>query len=305
MQMLESDHSFASLCIPVYNRVVTKNSLGTPAMTSPLAAPTVAPSRALLTETSGAIALLTLDRPAARNSLSEALIAELHRALDSLSGDARVRAIVIAANGPAFSAGHDLKELTAHRADPDRGRAYFAKIMTACSAMMQAIVHCPKPVIAAVQGLATAAGCQLVASCDLAVAAETATFATPGVDIGLFCSTPMVALSRNLPRKHAMHMLMTGEAVSAARAMELGLVNTVVAPGTERAAAIALADRIAKKSAHTLKIGKTAFYRQAEMPLHEAYRYAAEVMTENMMACDAEEGINAFIEKREPTWQDR
>jgi len=171
--------------------------------------------------------------------------------------------------------------------------------------MMQAIVLSPKPVIAAVQGVATAAGCQLVASCDLAVASEAAGFATPGVDIGLFCSTPMVALSRNVPRKHAMHMLLTGEPVSARRAQELGLVNSVVTPGTERDAAIALADCIAKKSAHTVKIGKNAFYRQLEMPLAEAYRYAAQVMTENMLARDAEEGINAFIEKRDPTWEDR
>jgi enoyl-CoA hydratase/carnithine racemase len=177
--------------------------------------------------------------------------------------------------------------------------------MTACSAMMQAVVQLPKPVIAAVQGLATAAGCQLVASCDLAVASDAASFATPGVDIGLFCSTPMVALTRNLPRKHAMHMLMTGEPVPAARACELGLVNSVVAPGAERDAALALAGRIAAKSALTVKIGKEAFYRQAEMGLADAYRYAAEVMTQNMLARDAEEGIAAFIEKRDPTWEDR
>jgi len=259
----------------------------------------------LLSEKFGPVAVLTLNRPAARNSLSEALIAELQRNLIALGGDAAVRAVVIAANGPAFSAGHDLKELTARRRDSDRGRAYFAQIMSACSEMMQTIVRCPKPVIAAVHGVATAAGCQLVASCDLAVAGEDATFATPGVDIGLFCSTPMVALSRNVPRKQAMHMLMTGEPVSAPRALELGLVNEVVVRGSERDAAITLATRIARKSAHTLKIGKEAFYRQAEMPLREAYRYAAEVMTENMLARDAEEGISAFIEKRAPTWEDR
>ena len=163
----------------------------------------------------------------------------------------------------------------------------------------------PKPVIAAVQGVATAAGCQLVASCDLAVASEHASFATPGVDIGLFCSTPMVALSRNVPRKQAMEMLLTGEPISAERAREIGLVNRVVAAGTERDAAIALAQQVARKSAHTIKLGKEAFYRQAEMSLADAYRFAAEVMTENMMARDAEEGIGAFIEKREPKWQDR
>jgi enoyl-CoA hydratase/carnithine racemase len=259
----------------------------------------------LLRETVGAIAVLTLDRPAARNCLSEALIAQLHAALNQIGEDRHVRALVIAANGPTFSAGHDLKELTARRSDADGGRAYFAGIMNACSAMMEAIVHLPKPVVAAVQGLATAAGCQLVASCDLAVASEEATFATPGVDIGLFCSTPMVALSRNMPRKQAMEMLLTGEPISAATARNLGLINRVVPAGRERDAAIELAQKVALKSAQTVKLGKAAFYRQAEMSLADAYRYAAEVMTENMMARDAEEGICAFIEKREPKWQDR
>src|SRR5712691_7995504 len=259
----------------------------------------------LLRETLGSISVLTLNRPDARNSLSEGLIAGLHAALKEISDDKAVRALVITANGPAFSAGHDMKELTARRTDADRGRAYFAEIMNACSAMMQAIVHLPKPVVAAVQGVATAAGCQLVASCDLAVASEAATFATPGVDIGLFCSTPMVALSRNVPRKQAMEMLLTGEPVPAAEARAIGLVNRVVPAGTEREAAIALAQKVARKSAYTVKLGKEAFYRQAEMSLADAYRYAAEVMTENMMARDAEEGIGAFIEQREPPWQDR
>jgi enoyl-CoA hydratase/carnithine racemase len=262
-------------------------------------------SPVLLRETLGSIAILTLNRPEARNSLSEGLIAELHAALNEIHDDKSVRAVVIAANGPAFSAGHDMKELTARRTDADRGRAYFAQIMNACSAMMQAVVHLPKPVVAAVQGIATAAGCQLVASCDLAVASEAAAFATPGVDIGLFCSTPMVALSRNVPCKQAMEMLLTGEPVPAARARDIGLVNRVVAAGTERDAAIALAQQVALKSAYTIKLGKAAFYRQAEMSLADAYRYAAEVMTENMMARDAEEGIGAFIEKREPKWQDK
>jgi enoyl-CoA hydratase/carnithine racemase len=259
----------------------------------------------LLRETVGSICVLTLNRPEARNSLSEALIAELDAALREFQDDAGVRAVVIAANGAAFSAGHDMKELTARRTDADRGRAYFAEIMTACSAMMQAIVGLPKPVVAAVQGVATAAGCQLVASCDLAIASGAATFATPGVDIGLFCSTPMVALSRNIPRKQAMEMLLTGEPISAVVALEYGLVNRVVTAGAERKAAIAMARKVALKSAYTIKLGKAAFYRQAEMSLADAYRYAAEVMTENMMARDAEEGIGAFIEKRDPKWQDR
>ncbi|MBR1225621.1 MULTISPECIES: enoyl-CoA hydratase [unclassified Bradyrhizobium] len=273
---------------------------------SPQTARAPAPqSPILLRERVGSVAVLTLNRPAARNSLSEGLIAELHAALKDIHSDKNVRALVIAASGPAFSAGHDMKELTARRSDADSGRAYFAEIMNACSAMMQAIVQLPKPVVAAVQGVATAAGCQLVASCDLAIASEAASFATPGVDIGLFCSTPMVALSRNVPRKQAMEMLLTGEPVDATTAQNLGLVNRVVPPGTERDAAIALAQKVALKSAYTVKLGKEAFYRQAEMSLADAYRYAAEVMTENMMARDAEEGIGAFIEKREPKWQDR
>lgn len=263
------------------------------------------PDPILLRQTIGPVAVLTLNRPAARNSLSEGLIAELQAALDAIRDDSSVRAVMIAANGNAFCAGHDLKELTARRADADHGRAFFAEMMAACSAMMQTIVHLPKPVIAAVQGVATAAGCQLVASCDLAVASEAATFATPGVDIGLFCSTPMVALSRNVPRKQAMEMLLTGEPLSAARARDIGLVNRVVTAGRERDAAVALAQQIAAKSAHTVKIGKEAFYRQAEMSLADAYSFASQVMTENMMAHDAEEGIGAFIDKRAPTWQDR
>ncbi|HLX14738.1 MAG TPA: enoyl-CoA hydratase [Bradyrhizobium sp.] len=273
-------------------------------MTSQTARASAPQSPVLLRELLGSVAVLTLNRPDARNSLSEGLIAQLDAALREIQDDAAVRAVVIAANGPAFSAGHDLKELTARRVDADRGRAYFEKIMTACSAMMQAIVHLPKPVVAAVQGVATAAGCQLVASCDLAVASERATFATPGVDIGLFCSTPMVALSRNVPRKQAMEMLLTGEPISAATAGDIGLINHVVTAGSERDAAVALAQKVALKSAYTIKIGKAAFYRQAEMSLAAAYRYAAEVMTENMMARDAEEGIGAFIEKREPKWRD-
>ena len=258
----------------------------------------------LLRETAGSIAVMTLNRPAARNSLSAAMIAGLHAELDKIRDDKTVRGVVIAANGPAFSAGHDMKELTARRSDPDRGRAFFGEMMNACSAMMQAIVQLPKPVVAAVQGIATAAGCQLVASCDLAIASEAASFATPGVDIGLFCSTPMVALSRNVPRKQAMEMLLTGEPIPAERAREIGLVNRVVPAGTEREAAIVLAQKVALKSAYTIKLGKEAFYRQAEMNLADAYRYAAEVMTENMMARDAEEGIGAFIDKRTPTWRD-
>ena len=259
----------------------------------------------LLRQTIGSIAVLTLDSPKTRNALSEGMIAALHEALDSIRDDKSVRAVVIAAEGPAYSSGHDLKELTARRSDVDKGRAYFSQMMKSCSDMMQAIVRLPKPVVAAVQGVATAAGCQLVATCDLAVSSDKAIFGTPGIDIGLFCSTPMVALSRNVPRKHAMHMLLTGDHISAQRALELGLVNSVVPAGTERDAAIELAEKIALKSAYTLRIGKEAFYRQAEMNLADAYTYTAQVMAENMMARDAQEGIGAFIEKRDPKWEDR
>jgi enoyl-CoA hydratase/carnithine racemase len=259
----------------------------------------------LLREREGDVAALVLNRPSARNSLSEALIAALAKAWTEIAADETIRAVVLAANGPAFCAGHDLKELAARRGDADGGREYFRHIMMSCSAMMQQIVNLPQPVIAAVQGPASAAGCQLVASCDLAIASTAAKFATPGVDIGLFCSTPMVALSRNVARKHAMEMLLTGEMVSAEDAARIGLVNRVVPTGQERQAAFALAQQIASKSSYVLKIGKQAFYRQAELPLADAYRYASEVMTENMMARDAEEGICAFIEKRDPKWQDR
>lgn len=247
-------------------------------------------------------AVLTLNRPDARNALSLALIAALSDALDTIAADRTVRAVVLRAEGPAFCAGHDLKELTAHRGDADGGRAFYAQTMQACSAMMQKIVNLPQPVIAAVARTATAAGCQLVASSDLAIAADTASFATPGVNIGLFCSTPMVALSRNVARKHAMEMLLTGEAIAAQRAYEMGLVNRVVHAGTEDAEAMKFARQIASKSAHTVKIGKSAFYQQLEMPLARAYDYAAQVMTENMLARDAKEGISAFIAKRPPDW---
>jgi len=259
----------------------------------------------LLRERDGEIAILVLNRPKVRNSLSEALLTALTSAFTDIAGDKSIRAVVLAANGAAFCAGHDLKELTARRSDSDGGRGYFRHIMTTCSAMMQQIVNLPQPVIAAVQGVASAAGCQLVATCDLAVASSAAKFATPGVAIGLFCSTPMVALSRNVAPKHAMEMLLTGDMVTAEHAAVIGLINRVVAPGEARKAATALAKQIAAKSSHVLGIGKEAFYRQLELGLAEAYAYASEVMAENMMAHDAAEGICAFIEKRDPTWQDR
>jgi enoyl-CoA hydratase/carnithine racemase len=262
-------------------------------------------SLVLLREDRGGIAILTLNRPQARNSLSEALLQALGDTLSAIAADRAVRVVVVAANGATFSAGHDLKELNARRTDEDRGRSYFKHIMELCSRVMQQIVTLPQPVIAAVHATATAAGCQLVASCDLAVASQVAKFATPGVNIGLFCSTPMVALSRNVSRKHAMQMLLTGDLISAEDAARIGLVNEVVPAGQEFAAALKLAEKIAAKSTLTVKIGKEAFYRQAEMSLANAYDYASQVMVENMLARDAEEGINAFIERREAKWQDR
>lgn len=247
---------------------------------------------------------LTMNDAGRRNALSEAMLTRLGNAFAGAAEDRSVRVIILAANGPAFCAGHDLKELTAGRDAPDRGKAYFEKIMAMCSGVMQAIVNCPKPVIAEVNGIATAAGCQLVASCDLAVATENAKFSTPGVHIGLFCSTPMVALSRNVSNKHAMEMLLTGDMVSADRAVEIGLVNRVVKPEDLDEAAMELAQKIASKSSLTLATGKRAFYEQRELELPQAYDYASSVMVENMLALDAEEGIGAFIEKREPQWRD-
>jgi enoyl-CoA hydratase/carnithine racemase len=251
------------------------------------------------------IAVLTLNRPQARNSLSEEMLSALHRELADIAAHGRVRAVVIAAEGPAFSAGHDLKELTAHRADADGGRSYTKRIMESCSALMLAVLRLPQPVIAAVEATATAAGCQLVATCDLAVASTAAKFCTPGVHIGLFCSTPMVALSRNVARKHALEMLLTGDTIAAEEAYRMGLVNHVVEPGAAREQALALAHRIAAKSAAIVKLGKEAFYRQIEMSIVDAYEHATEVMVKNMMARDAAEGISAFVEKRPPIWDDR
>ncbi len=252
---------------------------------------------------SGAVATLTLNRPTVRNCLSLELLEVLHAAILRLGADRDIHVIILAANGPAFCAGHDLKELNAARQKPDKGRAFFEETMDKCARLMTAIVTCPKPVIASVHGIATAAGCQLVASCDLALAADNARFATPGVNIGLFCSTPMVALSRNVSRKKAMEMLLTGDMIPAAEALQHGLVNRVVAPDTLPDATQELAQQIADKAPATVRIGKEAFYRQCELPLAEAYDYTAAVMVMNMMEPDAEEGIGAFIEKRAPQWR--
>ncbi|MEM1317226.1 MAG: enoyl-CoA hydratase [Pseudomonadota bacterium] len=250
----------------------------------------------------GGVTRLVLDNPPA-NALSDQVIADLHAALKRSEED-DTRVIILAANGHLFCAGHDLKEVTAARQADDGGRAFFTDLMARCSDMMQTIVNHRCPVIAEVNGLATAAGAQLVASCDLAIASEDAAFCTPGVHIGLFCSTPMVALSRNVHRKHAMEMLLTGEAITPSHAREIGLVNRVVPVDYLEKITLQYARNIAKKSAHTLKVGKQAFYQQAEMGLADAYAHAAEVMVENMLAEDAKEGIGAFLESREPEWRD-
>ena len=249
------------------------------------------------------VAEIVLNRPEARNSLSLATLEALDRAFARASANPDVKAVVLAAYGPAFSAGHDLKEITTHRDDLDGGRAFYAHAMAACARLMQGIMACPKPVIAAVQGTATAAGCQLVATCDLAVAAEEARFCTPGVNIGLFCSTPMVALTRNVPRKRAMEMLLLGEMIDARQAADWGLVNRVVPQSMVREAALSFARQIASKSPLTVAIGKRTFYDQLERPVAEAYDLAARVMVENLLARDAAEGIAAFVEKRPPTWK--
>lgn len=256
-------------------------------------------------EQANGIATLTLARPAQRNSLSEDMMGALSATLSRIAEDGSVRAVVLTAEGPVFSAGHDLKEIQSHRDDQDRGRAYFAEVLARCSALMISIVRLPQPVIAAVEGMATAAGCQLVASCDLAIAGSHARFCTPGVNIGLFCHTPMVALSRNLSRKHALEMLLLGEWVEAEEAARMGLVNRVVEAGTALATAQELASRIAAKSQVPVKLGKAAFYTQMEMGLDAAYAYASQVMTDNMLARDADEGINAILTKRTPQWEDR
>lgn len=259
----------------------------------------------LLQHVENGVLRLTLNSPDTRNSLSCAMLTALQTALDDAQANADVRAIVLAAKGPVYCAGHDLKEMSAARTGADRGRAFFETTLAQCAQLMQSLTQHPQPVIAEVHALATAAGCQLAASADLVVASDSARFATPGVHIGLFCSTPMVALSRAVGHKHAMEMLLLGDPVDADTAWRMGLVNRVVPDGELTATATDFATRIAAKSTLTVKTGKRAYYAQAELDLASAYELASRVMTENMLAFDAEEGINAFIEKRDPEWQDR
>ena len=256
----------------------------------------------LLREDADGIATLTLNSPGSLNALSDAMLAALKDAFAALAEDPGIRVVILKGAGKAFCAGHDLKEMQAGRAGPDKGRAYFADLFARCAEVMQMIPALPQPVIAEVHGIATAAGCQLVASCDMAVAAEGTRFGVNGVNIGLFCSTPMVALSRNVPRKVAFEMLTTGQFIDAARAAEVGLVNKVVPSQTLAAETRTLAETVAGKLTAAVKIGKRAFYDQIEMTRADAYDHAAAVMVENMLWRDTEEGISAFIEKRRPDW---
>lgn len=250
----------------------------------------------------GAVATLKLNAPDRLNALSDEMLAALQAEFDALSGDSSVRAVIIKGEGKAFCAGHDLKQMTAGRQAEDGGKAYFQDLFGRCARMMLSIRSLPQPVIAQVHGIATAAGCQLVATCDLAVAAEGTRFGVNGVNIGLFCSTPMVALSRNIPRKRAFEMLTTGEFISAETAAELGLVNRVVPEMLLEHETAALANQLADKLGSAVKIGKQAFYQQLEMPIEQAYDYTGDVMAQNMLHRDTEEGISAFIEKRPPNW---
>lgn len=250
----------------------------------------------------GRVAILTLTRPERRNALSDATLDMLERELEDIGCDDRIRVVALTSEGPVFSAGHDLKELTAARAEPDGGKAFFEQVFTHCSKVMQRLAALPQPVIAAVEGLATAAGCQLVATCDLVVAGADARFQTPGVNIGLFCSTPMVALTRAVAPRHAMEMLLTGDAIDAETAFRIGLVNRVVPAGEALSTARALADKIATRAPESIRIGKRLFQQQAHLALDEAYRLCSTAMIENLLLPEAEEGVAAVFEKRSPEW---
>ena len=250
-----------------------------------------------------AIAHLKMNAPEKLNALSEEMLSALQSQFDSLQNDRHIRAVILSGAGKAFCAGHDLKEMTAGRQAEDGGKAYFIELFQKCARMMTSIQNLPQPVIAQVHGIATAAGCQMVASCDMAVAADSTRFGVNGVNIGLFCSTPMVALSRNIPRKQAFEMLTTGQFINAERARELGLVNRIASEDGLQAATVELAETVASKLAVAVKIGKEAFYNQLQMPISDAYDYTGSVMAENMLFRDTEEGISAFIEKRDPNWE--
>ena len=251
----------------------------------------------------GAVTRLVMNAPERLNALSDEMLAALHTSLDEIANDRSIRAVIISGNGKAFCAGHDLKQMTTGRQAEDGGRAYFKDLFDRCAAMMARVQSLPQPVIAQVHGIATAAGCQLVATCDLAIAAQGTKFGVNGVNIGLFCSTPMVALSRNIGRKQAFEMLTTGAFIEAERAGTLGLINRVVAAEALENEAIALAKTVASKLGTAVKIGKKAFYNQIEMNVADAYAYTGDVMVENMLDRDTSEGIAAFLDKRDPTWE--
>lgn len=253
----------------------------------------------LLRDDNAGVVTLTLNRPQSRNSLSHGMLRALSDAFADIANDISVRVVILSANGPVFSSGHDLKEMRQHAHERD----VLETIFFDCTTLMQTIIHLPKPVIACVHGMATAAGCQLVASCDLAVATEETRFAVPGINIGLFCTTPMVALTRNIPRKHAMHMLMTGEEIDARTALQYGLINDVVAADRLVERTRELAGKLAAKSPLSLAFGKEAFYHQMDMSYPDAYSYALDIMLDNIMTYDAREGIAAFLEKRPPVWR--
>lgn len=262
--------------------------------------PQTSPSNDVLISENEGIVWLTLNRPERYNTLTKGVIAALSEHLDTIANSASARVVIINATGKAFSTGHDIKDMAANR-DP----AYYRELLAECSRMMQAITNLPQPVIAAVQGIATAAGCQLVASCDLAVAANSARFATNGIRNGLYCATPSVALSRVVPRKQALKMLLTGDFISAERAQEVGLVNDVVEDDQLEAASVALASSIAAQSQFAIRLGKASFYRQVNQPLDTAYRNTSEDLVCNLLSEDGQEGLQAFIEKRPPVWQDK
>jgi len=255
-------------------------------------------------KTSNGVLRLVMNDLKTRNALSENMMSVLMAAINEASINSSIKVVVIASNGNVFCSGHDLKEINMARGNADHGDDYFEKLFKKCSILMQAIVNCPKPIIAEINGVATAAGCQLVASCDLAIASDESRFATPGVNIGLFCSTPMVALSRNISKKNAMKMLLTGDMISAKKAKKIGLINSNVNKSYLQEEVEQLASNIASKSTMTVSTGKKAFYAQAEMSLADAYLYTSGVMKENTMRCDAKEGISAFLEKRDPIWPD-
>ena len=255
-------------------------------------------------QTQTGVLRLILNDPDNKNALSDQMMHQLHQCISDASSNNSVKVIIIAAVGDVFCSGHNLKDITKARANADDGKEYFSNLFDLCSSLMQMITTCSKPVIAEINGVATAAGCQLVASCDLAIASDQSKFATPGVNIGLFCSTPMVALSRNVSKKDSMKMLLTGDMVDAAEAKRISLINDHVSAEKLNDSVMHLAEKIATKPLSTVKIGKEAFYRQYEMSLSEAYEFTSKVMTENSLADDAKEGIKSFLEKRDPIWKD-